>query len=63
MDPNTVISASIIGLKIASELVALYTRALEAANSGDKVAAENYLSEARARYSAAVAGWDAADVS
>lgn len=54
------ITLILAGLKAASELVGLYTRAAEAANNGNDVEAEEYLRQARSHYAASRATWDAA---
>lgn len=60
MNANELIAYAARGAEVAVEVAALFTRATLAANNGDMVAAEAYLSDARGRWDAAAAGWTAA---
>jgi hypothetical protein len=53
-------AAILKGLDAATAAANLYARAAEAANNGDQQVAEEYLRQARERYDASRAAWDAA---
>lgn len=53
MEPITIIATAL-------ELVKLATSSIEAANNGDATKAQEFLEEARAKYDAARAKWNAA---
>ena len=60
MDPATLILLASKGIGVAIEAIALFTKAVEAANNGDMAEAERFLEDARKQYGEARAKFDEA---